>query len=352
MKLSATTLTASLLVTVIGTLLVIPMMLQWERPPMESAQWGFRGLGMEHIVNPRLAARVKAANPLPTPDDPVPNDGVLVRDDHENYKNVQVLGDLDTAQFNRLMGAITLWVAPQEGDNAGCAYCHNVENMASDEVYTKVVARRMLQMTRAINTQYKAHVAQTGVTCYTCHRGNAVPANIWFTNPGPRQAGGFAASRNGQNLAGQPVPAFASLPYDPFTPLISEPGGAIRVQATTALPGNPGPEFKKTETTYALMMHMSTGLGVNCTFCHNSRAFSNWEQSRPQRVTAWHGIQMVRDINANYITPLAGVFPANRKGPTGDVYKTNCATCHNGVNKPLYGFSMAKSYPELSVPNP
>ena len=131
MKLSATTLTASLLVTVIAVLLIIPMMLQWERPPMESTQLGFRGLGMDKITNPRLAEKVKAANPLPTPDDPVPNDGVLVKDDKENYKNVQVLGDLDTAQFNRLMGAITLWVAPQEGDNASCAYCHNVENMFS-----------------------------------------------------------------------------------------------------------------------------------------------------------------------------------------------------------------------------
>ena len=101
-----------------------------------------------------------------------------------------------------------------------------------------------------------------------------------------------------------------------------------------------------------LMMHMSDGLGVNCTFCHNSRQFSSWEESRPQRVTAWHGIKMVSDVNHTYMDSLDRVFPANRKGPQGDVLKVNCATCHNGVNKPLYGFSMAKDYPELSVPNP
>jgi len=351
MKLSATTLTASLLVTVIGILLVIPMMLQWERPPMESTQLGFRGLGMEQITNPRLHAKVLERNALPTPDDPVPNDGVLVKDDTENYKNVQVLGDLDTAQFNRLMGAISLWVAPQEGDNASCAYCHNVENMASDEKYTKVVARRMLQMTKAINSTYATHVAQTGVTCYTCHRGQPVPANVWATNPGPKQAGGMAASRDGQNLGGQPVPAFASLPYDPFTTLL-KPGANIRVVTSTALPEGTGQGIKATEKTYALMMHMSTALGVNCTFCHNTRQFANWQQSRPQRVTAWHGIKIVQDIDANYISPLSDVFPANRKGPEGDPYKANCATCHNGLNKPLGGFSMAKDYPELSVPNP
>ena len=351
MKLSATTLTASLLVSVIAILLIIPMMLQWERPPMDSTQLGFRGLGMEKITNPRIAETLKALNALPVPDDPVENDGVLVKNDTENYKNVQVLGDLDTAQFVRLMNAISTWVAPQEGDNAGCAYCHNLENMASDEVYTKVVARRMIQMTRAINTQYKSHVAETGVTCYTCHRGNAVPANVWATNPGPKQAGGMAASRDGQNLGGQSVPAYASLPYDPFTTLLA-PNANIRVVATTALPGGTGGTIQDTEKTYALMMHMSDGLGVNCTFCHNSRQFSSWEESRPQRVTAWHGIKMVSEVNHTYMDPLAPVFPDNRKGPQGDVLKVNCATCHNGINKPLYGFSMAKEYPELSAPNP
>ena len=47
MRFSATTLTASLLGTVVVAMLAIPMMLQWERPPMHSTQLGFRGLGMD-----------------------------------------------------------------------------------------------------------------------------------------------------------------------------------------------------------------------------------------------------------------------------------------------------------------
>jgi len=43
-----------------------------------------------------------------------------------------------------------------------------------------VVARRMIQMTQRINVDWKPHVADTGVTCYTCHRGNNIPANVWF----------------------------------------------------------------------------------------------------------------------------------------------------------------------------
>jgi len=98
------------------------------------------------------------------------------------------------------------------------------------------------------------------------------------------------------------------------------------------------------------MMHMSTSLGVNCTYCHNSRAFAEWELSPPQRVTAWYGIRMVRDLNNEYMVPLTDVFPAHRKGDTGDVAKSNCLTCHQGAYKPLYGAKMAKDYPALYGP--
>jgi photosynthetic reaction center cytochrome c subunit len=93
---------------------------------------------------------------------------------------------------------------------------------------------------------------------------------------------------------------------------------------------------------------MSHSLGVNCTFCHNSRAFNSWEQSTPQRIQAWHGIQMLKDVNTTFISPLAAVSPDNRKGPDGDVGKANCATCHQGVNKPLLGKSMLQDYPFLA----
>jgi photosynthetic reaction center cytochrome c subunit len=46
------------------------------------------------------------------------------------------------------------------------------------------------------------------------------------------------------------------------------------------------------------------------------------------------------------------VFPADQLGPTGDVAKVYCATCHQGAYKPLLGVSMAKDYPELQGPSP
>jgi photosynthetic reaction center cytochrome c subunit len=87
---------------------------------------------------------------------------------------------------------------------------------------------------------------------------------------------------------------------------------------------------------------------VNCTYCHNSRSFSSWDSSTPQRATAWYGIRMVRAINNGYLTQLTDIFPSDRKGPLGDVAKVNCETCHQGVYKPLFGVSMLKDYPELA----
>jgi photosynthetic reaction center cytochrome c subunit len=95
------------------------------------------------------------------------------------------------------------------------------------------------------------------------------------------------------------------------------------------------------------MISQSNSLGVNCTYCHNSRLFSSWEEAPPQRVTAYHGIQMLRDVNTNFLAPLQPVYPQVRLGPMGDAPKAQCLTCHNGAYKPLYGAQMAKDYPAM-----
>jgi photosynthetic reaction center cytochrome c subunit len=311
----------------------------YEHPPLVVEQRGYRGLAMAQVNTARHLENVAAANQVPAPIDPVEPSGTK---SSEVYANVQVLGDVDADEFTRLMSAITEWVAPEQG----CAYCHaEGEELSSDSLYTKVVARRMLQMTKHLNAEWQPHVGTTGVTCYTCHRGNNVPKNIWFKNPGPEAARGMAGNHAGQNTPAPQV-GYASLPFDPFTPFLEQDRG-IRVVATTALPEGNRQSIKQTEWTYGLMMHMSQGLGVNCTYCHNSRSFSAWDQSTPQRTTAWYGIRMVRDLNTAYLDPLLPTYPHNRLGPLGDAPKANCTTCHQGVSKPLLGVSMLKDYPEL-----
>jgi photosynthetic reaction center cytochrome c subunit len=333
----------SLRPSILAAALCTTLLAACERPPIESLQTGYRGTGMVDLTNPRLEADTRAANVSPAAAAAVPAEGPLARD---VYQNVQVLDDLSVAEFTRLMVAMTEWVSPNEG----CTYCHQGENFAVDAPYTKVVSRRMLEMTRHINSDWKSHVGETGVTCFTCHRGEPVPKYVWYNDPGPQTARGMAG-----NLAGQNVPAahvgLTSLPFDSLTPFL---GGAseIRVESTTALPDGNDASIMQTEWTYGLMIHMSEALGVNCTYCHNSRQFAAWDESNPARLPAWHGIRMARDLNEDYLVPLKSAFPAERLGTLGDVPKVSCATCHQGVAKPLYGESLIKAHPELVAKRP
>ena len=277
----------------------------------ESVQVGYRGLGEEINYKKSALPAVAAANVAPPSLPPAASPSPVVQ-----WQNVQVLTDVSANEFNRTMAAMTQWVSPKQS----CAYCHNVANFASDEKYTKIVARRMLQMTRDINGNYKAHVQQTGVTCYSCHRGNNVPqAGLWYYTD--------------QN---QYLRAYLDR-------------SDVRVQSQTVAHTNANnSSIKQAENTYALMIGMSKSLGVNCTYCHNSRSWTTWQNAPPARITALYGLRMTRHINSEYITSLQGTLPQNRLGPThADVPKLQCSTCHQGVYKPLLGAQMAKDYPAL-----
>lgn len=277
----------------------------------ESIQVGYRGLAQEINYQKSSYDGVRAANVAPPSLPPATSPSPPA-----HWQNVQVLNDVSTNEFNRTMAAMTQWVSPKQS----CAYCHNVANFASDEKYTKLVARRMLLMTRNINSNYRSHVQQTGVTCYSCHRGNPVPqVGLWYyTNEN------------------QYLRAYLDR-------------SDVRVQSYTVSPTSANrSSIKQTENTYALMIGMSKSLGVNCTFCHNSRSWSTWQNAPPARITALYGLRMVRDLNTNYLTSLQGTLPPNRLGPAhADVPKLQCSTCHQGVYKPLLGAQMVKDYPAL-----
>jgi photosynthetic reaction center cytochrome c subunit len=344
--------------TILRALLAITLMflaglgmIRFKASSTASQQQGYRGTGMAQlddgdVVQARLAA---GGEPLIHKPARVRQNGPIAG---TTYKNVQVLTELPIGEFGRTMTAMTDWVAGKES----CNYCHVDGNFASDEKYTKVVARRMLQMVRHVNNTWKPHVGETGITCYTCHRGNALPSERWFT-PAPDQVKGAFTGHQARNTPSMTV-RLAALPNDPYTAFLKGPETVdeIRVAASAALADRAYGEGQKAvnaEKTYGLMLHVTQALGVNCTFCHNSRAFASWAESSPQRVTAWKGIRMVRDLNNQFMEPLSPTFPANpegRLGPTGDAAKVNCATCHQGVNKPLKGFQMAKHYPGLTLP--
>lgn len=55
-----------------------------------------------------------------------------------------------------------------------CEFCHVEGDFASDDKPNKLIARKMIVMTREINGNFPD--GKTHVTCYTCHRGAQEPA--------------------------------------------------------------------------------------------------------------------------------------------------------------------------------
>jgi photosynthetic reaction center cytochrome c subunit len=308
-----------------------------------TAQNGYRGTGSVQMYKPGALQAAQALNAIPEAD-PIDDPDPSLPPVSKQFKNVQVLNDLSVLEFSRLMGAFSTWIAPDEG----CNYCHNPNNLASDEKYTKRVARRMIQMVRHINNDWKAHVAETGVTCWTCHRGQAVPTGDWYTRVDESEDQRLLGNKHHADTPGIATNGNTALPYDPLSSYLVQ-DVAIRVQGTLPLAQQtPNPNsIVKTKTSYALMIYMSKSLGVNCNYCHSTRAFASWTQSSPQRVTAWHGIRMVRELNTDVLIPIAQQLPAYRLGALGDGPKVACATCHKGSFKPLGGVSMRRDYGEL-----
>jgi len=89
---------------------------------------------------------------------------------------VKVLRGLTVPQFELEMQLMN------QALGVGCAHCHTRNNFASEENPRKAAARRMIEMTQAINKQFfsdyrpEAESSRFGkVTCFTCHQGSEKP---------------------------------------------------------------------------------------------------------------------------------------------------------------------------------
>jgi Photosynthetic reaction centre cytochrome C subunit len=80
------------------------------------------------------------------------------------HKNLKILTD---DEVRPMMGAFTAALGVK------CTGCHVAGDFASDENPKKNVARTMIAMVREDNSKFLA--GKTQLTCYTCHRGEAMP---------------------------------------------------------------------------------------------------------------------------------------------------------------------------------
>lgn len=85
------------------------------------------------------------------------------------YKNIQLFKGLPAEELVPAMN----FIAGSLG--VDCDYCHE-ENFEADKLPAKGKAREMIQMVRRLNEE-DFH-AKTEITCFTCHRGHAIPSGL------------------------------------------------------------------------------------------------------------------------------------------------------------------------------
>ena len=324
---------------------------EWTFSAGNGVQIGSSPTSMIYFSKGQMQEPVSQEAPPPLP--PVQAGGLSATD---TYKNVKVLTDVSAAEFMRLQHAITQWVSPKQG----CGFCHAGGDYASEANPMKDAARVMLRMVRHVNADWGNHVNPAGVTCYTCHRGQPIPAETWFPSR-PRPDRPFIAKQDDWQESADTVRKF--FPDAGFEEYFvqAEP---ISVQSTTPLPSGTVSTSIVAKRVYEMMMQMSDGIGVNCGYCHNSRVFQSWEQSTPYRWSGYDGIRLTRDLNRNFLLQVAPlvpetrelvretqipVLPARETGVQGGNGLVVCATCHYALPKPLNGAEMLPDYPGLTA---
>lgn len=319
----------------------------WHRP-VASVQVGTDGSAMVQFdeTSPwRVASPRRDALPPADPRAP---------DVPASFQNVTVLTDLAPSEFMRLHTAMNGWINPK----GGCGFCHAGDDFASDANPMKGVARDHLRLTRYLNTAWQSHVGASGVTCFTCHRGEPVPPETWF--PSAAGAGSrFIGRKENWDETGDTVRKFFPDNGWSIYLLNEEP---IRAESRTALKGDTVASQVEVKRLYEMMMQMADGIGVNCGFCHNSRSFSDWSQSPPHRWVGHEAIRMTRDLNRSFLAPLAQSLPQTRElvqqnslstppeagGPRNGGGLAVCATCHYGRLKPDAGAADLAHYGALA----
>jgi photosynthetic reaction center cytochrome c subunit len=199
-------------------------------------------------------------------------------------------------------------------------------------------------MVRDMNANWE-HVRPSGVSCYNCHRGNNVPLYKWAKAEHEPAPGAILGDPDPWNAQEQTIREF--FPQEPYERYLLD-GEQIRgLQARQAITSDERMSLHDGEQVYLLMMQMADALNVNCTYCHNSRAFYDWRQGTPMHTAGYYGIEMTVHLNQTYFRDLHEIVPPEREGPLGDAYKPNCMTCHVTQPRPFDGMSWVDQYPGL-----
>ena len=251
-------------------------------PGLQPAHAGRRGRGQPGARRPPAAA---------SPDGPKAGDDLPEREGAGRPERRRVHAPR--------WSAITAWVAPRA---RAATTATTPENLADDSMYTKVVARRMMQMTQHINTDWKTARRPTPASPATpATAASRCPANVWFTRRRRTTSANFIGDKAGQNTPADSGGAGLAA----VRPVHALPAGRrrpIRVDGTTALPtGNAASHPADRADLRPDDAHVDSRWASTAPTATTRATSATGTAAPPQRATAWHGIRMVRDLNNDYI---------------------------------------------------
>lgn len=228
-----------------------------------------------------------------------------------------------------------------------CVYCHVNGDFASDANPKKAIARTMLRMLKQVAT----HFPDTGndfehsrylpfpqgkqyVTCYSCHRGSAMPANTLPDWHGPNRAPEPGAPPPGARRGGAGRGGNAARAADADPAAIPSTRGTELFKNMVFLPRDVNTQF--------VMPAFRAAIGVECNFCHvfgaqleRGHASERELDGNPKKLIARAMIGMMKEINAALFPndDVDIVLAAASEPPRGTHYVT-CYTCHRGSHVP------------------
>ena len=137
----------------------------------------------------------------------------------EQFKNIQALKGIPADQLIPAMQFITASLG------VDCEFCHVHEKMDSDDKKPKKIARQM--MTMMLDIDKNNFEGRLEVTCYTCHRGTAMPVSVPVIKD-EEMAGPGAAGKKPAESTALPKPEELLAKY------LAAIGGTARVEKITS----------------------------------------------------------------------------------------------------------------------
>jgi photosynthetic reaction center cytochrome c subunit len=216
------------------------------------------------------------------------------------FKNIQVLKGIPAEQV-----VPTMRFMRDSLGGVACTFCH-ADDRSSDDKPEKVMARKMIAMELAINKDTFGGTVE--VTCYTCHRGAAMPVGTPVLSD-ETIAAAAAPPANKQAPAGPSVDQILAKYIDALGGEQALRKVTSRVMTGTvdlpAAAGNPGAHLEMEVDAKAPNLTLMTMPAANGAASNGFDGAAAWAQDNRGRVTLSTGTALARAVrDSDFYQPL------------------------------------------------